>query len=197
MVITTNSATATQTNNAGVYDPFAVSAQTAPTSAALNDYPDIDYATIFKIYTVGQNMRSITGYLNNSPYSEPIKKALGLIFNANATNSTTGSVIGELDTSELDIRKESEILYYQTKEILGSNTLDEKDKASVLKTATTLLEKLLNIIERSENISQMREFETKVLMAMKKVTPEIREQFLDEIDRLEHTDRETVNEYTK
>jgi hypothetical protein len=32
---------------------------------------------------------------------------------------------------------------------------------------------------------------------MKKVTPEIREQFLDEIDRLEHTDRETVNEYTK
>jgi hypothetical protein len=143
------------------------------------NYPEITYEMVFKIYTVCQNMKADENYLDNSKYAEPIKKALSLMFPAEEPVDDA-----LLDTSELDIRKESEILYRQTKELLSSNALDEKDKASVLKTSTTLLEKLLNILERSENISKMREFETKVLQAMKKVAPEVRDNFLAEIERL-------------
>jgi hypothetical protein len=144
------------------------------------NYPEITYEMVFKIYTICQNMKTDDTYLEKAPYAEPVKKALSLMFPADEP-------IDEalLDTSDLDIRKESELLYRQTKDLLSSNALDEKDKASVLKTSTTLLEKLLNILERSENISQMREFETKVLQVMKKVAPEVRDNFLEEIERLE------------
>ena len=149
-----------------------------------NNYPSITYEQVFNIYTVIQSIRRDKSYLEKSSYSEPIKKAINLL--ANTTNLKTNS--GEIDTSSLDIRKESELLYKQTKLLLNSNELDEKDKASVLKTATTLLEKLLNLIERSENIQYMREFETRVLQIMKKVTPEQREQFIKELQLGESND---------
>jgi hypothetical protein len=142
-----------------------------------NNYPNITYEQVFNIYTIIQNMRKDKAYIEKSPYAEPIKKAINLItFTGESKTLDT-----EIDTSDLDIRKESEILYKQTKALLNSHELDEKDKASVLKTATTLLEKLLSLIERSENIQYMREFETRVLQIMKKVTPEQREQFLNEL----------------
>lgn len=142
-----------------------------------NNYPDITYEMAFKIYTVGQNMRLYPQYLEKSPYSEPLRKSLNLIFGSKKTNTPNEKI----EVSELDICKETEYLYYETKNLLNSNALDEKDKASVIKTATTQLEKLLNLLERSENINQMREFESKVLQIMKKVLPEKREEFLKEI----------------
>ncbi len=142
-----------------------------------NKYPEITYESVFNIYTIIQNNRKEKTYIEKSPYSEPVKKALLLLSNMGEIKNTTE----EVNASDLDIRKESEILYYQTKQLLNSRELDEKDKASVLKTATTLLEKLLNLLERSENIQHMRDFESRVLQIMKKVTPEQREQFLKEI----------------
>lgn len=142
-----------------------------------NNYPDITYEMAFKIYTVGQNMRLYPQYLEKSPYSEPLRKSLNLIFGSKKVSTPNEKI----EVSELDIRKETEYLYYETKNLLNSNALDEKDKASVIKTATTQLEKLLNLLERSENINQMREFEAKVLQIMKKVLPEKREEFLKEI----------------
>lgn len=142
-----------------------------------NKYPEITYESVFNIYTIIQNNRKEKTYIEKSPYSEPVKKALLLLSNMGEIKNTTE----EVNASDLDIRKESEILYYQTKQLLNSRELDEKDKASVLKTATTLLEKLLNLLERSENIQHMRDFESRVLQIMKKVTPEQREQFLKEL----------------
>lgn len=143
-------------------------------------YVDISYESVFNIYTIIQNTRRDKSYIEKSPYSEPIRKALGLLMNLNETKEE-GTPKENLSAGDLDIRKESEILYYQTKTLLDSRELDDKDKASILKTATTLLEKLLNILERSENIQHMRDFETRVLQIMKKVTPEQREQFIKEL----------------
>ena len=156
-----------------------------------NKYADITYESVFNIYTVIQNTRRDKTYIEKSPYSEPVKKALNLI--VGSVESRQGSsTSGDVSASDLDIRKESEILYHQTKALLNSNELDDKDKASVLKTATSLLEKLLNILERSENIQHMRDFETRVLQIMKKVTPEQREQFIKELQAGE-TDNGTNN----
>lgn len=156
-----------------------------------NKYVDITYESIFNIYTVIQNTRRDKTYIDKSPYSEPVKKALNLLISMGESKQPTANKV-DFSTNDLDIRKESEILYHQTKALLSSNELDEKDKASVLKTATTLLEKLLNIIERSENIQHMRDFETRVLQIMKKVTPEQREQFIKEL-QLGETDNGSNN----
>ena len=154
-------------------------------------YADITYESVFNIYTAIQNIKRDKSYLDKSPYSEPVKKALCLLIGLNESKGDSNSKEA-LTAGDLDIRKESEILYYQTKTLLDSRELDDKDKASILKTATTLLEKLLNILERSENIQHMRDFETRVLQIMKKVTPEQREQFIKEL-QLGETDNGSNN----
>lgn len=151
-----------------------------------SNYPDITYESVFKIYTIKENLKKDKLYLEKSPYSDTIKKSLALILAAVPEKISTD---GPINTSDLDIKTEAEELYRQTKEILNSRELDDKDKASVLKTSTALLEKLLNILERSENIQYMREFETKVLLILKKVAPEKREEFLKELETSNETRR--------
>lgn len=143
-----------------------------------NKYPDVSYESVFNIYTIVQSNKRDKTFIEKSPYSEPVKKALLLLANPNPVAKEV-----DVDNIDIDLRKESEVLYIQTKQLLNSKELDEKDKASVLKTATTLLEKLLNLLERSENIQHVRDFETRVLQIMKKVTPEQRELFLQELKK--------------
>lgn len=150
-----------------------------------NNYPDLTYEVVFKLYTVGQNMKKSPKYLEEAPYSETVKKALQLIFTPQTYNTKPS---GDIDTSSLDIRQETEYLYRETKELLRSKILDEKDKAAVIKTATSQMEKLISLIERSENIIQIREFETKVIRAIKKVLPEQREEFIKELTESEGED---------
>lgn len=150
-----------------------------------NNYPDLTYEMVFKIYTIGQNLKKSPNYLDEAPYSETVKKSLQLIFAAKnyPTNPT-----GTLDTSNLDIKQETEYLYRETKELLRSSILDEKDKAAVIKTATSQMEKLINLIERADNIAQIRDFEARVLRALKKVLPETREDFIKELTKMENED---------
>lgn len=158
-------------------------------------YPDITYEMVFNVYSAGIEIRKNPRYLDNAPYSEAVKKSLKLIFppitvnlcDKNAENSDS-------DLMNLDLETEIKSLYFETKSLLNSNALDDKDKASVQRTATTQLEKLLTMIEKSINIRHMREFETKVLKVLKKVAPETREQFLEELARLEQTETTGANQ---
>ena len=156
--------------------------------AQTNKYPDLTYESVYNIYSVCQALKRDSNYINESPYSETIKKSLLLIFQ----NSQTQAPVQPISSSDLDIKVETEYLYRETKKILNSNILDEKDKAAVIKTATAQMEKLISLIERAENINQMREFEGKVLQVMKKVLPEKREEFIKEIARLEGQDVSTT-----
>lgn len=150
-----------------------------------NSYPQITYEMVFNIYSVGVEMRKNSQYLAKSPYSDAVKKSLNLIFPPLSVNMGDKENPEGTNFMELDLETEIKNLYFETKSLLNSNTLDDKDKASVQKTATTQLEKLLSMIEKSINIRHMREFETKVLKVLKKVAPETREQFLEELARLE------------
>ena len=144
-------------------------------------YPDISYEALFKIYSIGLEIRKDPNYVAESPYSEPIKKSLNLIFPPVSINTGNSSTEGMPNMMNLDLKTEITNLYWQTKELLNSHELDDKDKASIQKTATAQLEKLLNLAERATNLNQMREFESRVLRALKKVLPEQRELFLKEI----------------
>lgn len=148
-----------------------------------NKYPDINYETVFKIYSIGLEIKKNPKYIAESPYSEAIKKSLNLIFPPISINTGGGSSSGSNlpNMMNLDLKTEITNLYWQTKNLLNSNEMDDKDKASIQRTATAQLEKLLNLAERATNLNQMREFEMKVLKILKKVLPEQRELFLREL----------------
>lgn len=144
-----------------------------------NNYPDVSYQNVFDIYTIGQEIRKNPAYLNDSPYSDSVKKALKLIFQSETKQKTTStSAISSSDLDELNLELEVKNLYMQTKELLYSENLDEKDKASIQKTAASQLEKLLDMAERSKNLRYIKEFESKVLSYLKKAMPEQREFFM-------------------
>lgn len=147
-----------------------------------NKYPEITYEQVFALYTIDQNMKQDPNYLDNSPYSETIRKSLQLIFKR---VEQTRLYSTEIESKELDLRQETQSLYRETKALLQTNVLDEKDKAAIIKTATSQMEKIISLIERSESIVQIREFEAKVLRAIKKVLPEQREEFIKELTRQE------------
>lgn len=145
-----------------------------------NKYPNITYDSVFSLYTIAQNMRQDPAYLENSPYSETIRKSLNLLFQR---NNVTSADIADISSEDLDLKQETLYLYKETKALLRTNVIDEKDKAAIIKTATAQMEKILNLIERSENIVQIREFEAKVLKVIKKVLPEEREEIIKELGR--------------
>ena len=156
-----------------------------PTS---NNYPEINYESVFALYTISQKMKQNKDYLDKSPYSETVKKSLNLMF----ASKETPQIIPQptIDTSDIDLKTETGYLYKEAKSLLKSNVLDEKDRAAVIKTMTSQMEKLISLVERTENINQIREFETKVLRTIKKVLPEKREEFLAELAKLEDLDND-------
>ena len=157
-------------------------------------YPDITFDNVFAVYNIGQNIKRIPNYLEDSPYPEMVKKTIKLIYSqeeGQGGNNKPKVEDVKIDFSELDVSAETQYLFRETKALLNSNVLDEKDKSTVIKTATSQIEKLINLIERSENINRVRDFETKVLKALKKVLPEKRDEFIKELQRLE--ERENTN----
>ena len=149
-----------------------------------NNYPIITYESVFAIYTIYQKIKQNKHYLDEAPYSEAIKKSLNLMF-MKSENSVPTAVASSLDVSDLDLKTETSYLYKEAKSLLKSNVLDEKDRAAVIKTMTSQMEKLISLVERTENINQIRDFEAKVLKTLKKVLPEKREEFLTELAKLE------------
>ena len=160
---------------------------------AENIYPNIDYKTVFTIYTIGLEMRKNPRYIADSPYSEAIKKSLNLIFPPVSINlGGTPKDESTPNMMNLDLETEIKNLYWETKKLLTSNEMDDRDKASIQKTAANQLEKLLTLAERATNLNQMKEFEVKVLKILKKVLPEKREEFVRELVEMES--RESIGE---
>lgn len=152
-----------------------------------NKYPDLTFDNVFQVYSVGQNMKREPNYLEESPYPDMIKRTLKAIYPVDeAVEIVKPTTL--IDIADLDIKTETEFLYLETKKLLNARSIDEKDRASIIKTATGQMEKLITLIERANNIKYMREFEAKVLNTLKKVLPEKREEFLEELTRLEEKD---------
>lgn len=168
------------------------------TTKTQNKYPELTFDNVFAVYNIGQNMRRIPNYLEDSPYPEMIKKTIKLIYaqqqeEQEKNNKLRAIEEAKINFSELDVSAETQYLFRETKALLNSNVLDDKDKATIIKTATSQIEKLVNLIERSENINRVRDFETKVLKVLKKVLPEKRNEFVKELQELEAKESTDVN----
>ena len=54
---------------------------------AQKNYPDLTYPEVYKVQTIGINLKSDKDYIENSPYSQPIKDSLNSIFFRNPETS--------------------------------------------------------------------------------------------------------------
>lgn len=156
------------------------------------NYPNLTFETVFDVYNVGQNMKRESNYLEESPYPDMVRKTLLRIF-ANEQRQQPQPAVSMIKLADLNIQQETEFLYLETKNLLNARNLDEKDKAAIVKTATSQMEKLITLIERAHSLKDIRDFEVKVLRALKKVAPEVRDQFLEEIERLEKEDGKIIS----
>lgn len=152
------------------------------------NYPNLTFENVFDLYNVIQNMRRDPAYLEESPYSDSIRKALKNICIPPGTRPEFVMPSDSIQFDNLDIKTETEYLYAETKMLLKSKLIDEKDRAAIIKTATSQMDKLITLIEKAEDIRNVREFENRVLKAMKKMPQEVREEFIDEIERMEKED---------
>lgn len=152
------------------------------------NYPNLTFENVFDLYNVIQNMRRDPAYLEESPYSDSIRKALKNICIPPGARPEFVMPSDNIQFDNLDIKTETEYLYAETKMLLKSKLIDEKDRASIIKTATSQMDKLITLIEKAEDIRNVREFENRVLRAMKKMPQEVREEFIDEIERMEKED---------
>ncbi len=141
-------------------------------------YPEIDFQTCFKVHSIGIEMKKDSSYLENSPYSKPVQDILKSLFTKEKTSQGSAPI---LDLEDLDLEKEVNLLYVSTKELLTTGNLDPKEKIAVQKTATSQLEKLLDMAAQAKNLKQMREFEERVIRALKTVEEHVRDEFLKEL----------------
>lgn len=153
-----------------------------------NKYPELNFEIVFDIYNIGQAMKRDPAYIEESPYPEMVRKTLKRIFFPTDTGGIQPIRPEIINTADLDIKRETEYLYLETKQLLQSKTVDEKDRAAIIKTATSQMEKLITLIEKANDLRNRQEFETKVLKVLKKVLPEKKEEFLEELAHMEGKD---------
>lgn len=148
-----------------------------------SNYPELTYPEVYKLYEIARGIKNDKNYLKYSPYSGPIKDALEQMFQLveDSPLSPTKSVIEDTADTSLNLEHEIKALYLDTKATLKSEALDDKERASVQRTAAAQLEKLLDMAERSRNLRWFREYETKVVKVLKKVLPAEREAFIKEL----------------
>lgn len=139
---------------------------------AQKNYPDLTYPEVYKVQTIGINLKSDKDYIENSPYSKPIKDSLNHIFFRNPeTSPALRESLTSADIENVNIEDETVKVYLQTRTLLDSGKLETTEKIRVLQTQTNLLEKQLSLQERAKNLRYVKDLENAILKVCK-VLPE-------------------------
>lgn len=139
---------------------------------AQKNYPDLTYPEVYKVQTIGINLKSDKDYIENSPYSQPIKDSLNHIFFRNPeTSPALQESLTSADIENVNIEDETVKVYLQTRTLLDSGKLETTEKIRVLQTQTNLLEKQLSLQERAKNLRYVKDLENAILKVCK-VLPE-------------------------
>lgn len=134
------------------------------------------------------------------PYPKKLKDTLNVLLVIGATRSNPEQVKmliesqkkentpieqneSELD-EEIDIDKESRRLYNQIKgKMANLDRMETSEQLQLFRTATTLLEKLLNVNERASNVEKFNDFKKFIIESMDRyLTPSQKTEFVDLID---------------
>lgn len=141
-------------------------------------YPELTYPEVYKVQTVGINLKDNPDYIKNSPYSNVIKDALTYIFVRNSEEINKLYRTNILNSKELNLEDETLNVYLQTKELLDSGQLETTEKIRVLQTQTNLLEKQLTLQERAKNLRYVQDLENALVKVCKTLDEDKRREII-------------------
>lgn len=121
------------------------------------------------------------------PYTETQILLLQKLFQKTQLKTTDDVLLeGADDTSDLDIEVESRKLYQEIKTFRSNLSIDDvSEKASMFRVASSLLEKLLEIMERSKGVKQFEQFQALIINTMDRyLDPQQKSEFVEEINNL-------------
>lgn len=120
-------------------------------------YPEISIETVMALRVLIKDIRANRNLLDNSPYDEVTKQTLKQLLSGNGEEIKTESK----KITDLDYEAETMSLYESINKI-NDLEIDAKERISVIKLKTSILQDLLNMMKDSKRIKEINRFEETV-----------------------------------
>lgn len=136
-------------------------------------YPSLREETILALNVVVQNLEQDSNYLDNTdcPYSDPIKNFFRKKISVSGSNIVVDVFEKAEGETDLDKIREQIVAVINDLEDFGRKLTiaDSTDKMGYFRTKTALIEKLVNMQERTFNIKEINDFRNTLLGFMNEV----------------------------
>lgn len=118
------------------------------------NYPDISVDTVMSLRMLIKDIRTNPNLLNDSPYDEVTKQTLKQLLNGDVSDKQDVN----LSIEDLDYEKETLKLYKDINAI-DDMEIDAKERISLIKVKTSIIQDLLNMMKESKRIKEINKFE--------------------------------------
>lgn len=121
------------------------------------EYPELPVNVIMSLRMLLKDYRENPDLIEESPYPDIVKQTLSVLFSGNGNTNMKGHK--KLD--EIDYESETIALYESINDI-DDMEIDPKERISVIKLKTSILQQLLDMMRESKRIKQINRFEETV-----------------------------------
>lgn len=118
------------------------------------NYPDISVDTVMSLRMLIKDIKTNPNLLNDSPYDEITKQTLKQLLSGNISDKSDAN----LSIEDLDYEKETLKLYKDINAI-DDMEIDAKERISLIKVKTSIIQDLLNMMKESKRIKEINKFE--------------------------------------
>ena len=118
------------------------------------NYPNISVDTVMSLRMLIKDIRTNPNLLNDSPYDEVTKQTLKQLLNGDVSDKQDVN----LSIEDLDYEKETLKLYKDINAI-DDMEIDAKERISLIKVKTSIIQDLLNMMKESKRIKEINKFE--------------------------------------
>lgn len=118
------------------------------------NYPDISVETVMRLRLLIKDLKTNPKLLDNSPYDEVTKQTLKQLLSGGESGEKKKNVRLE----DLDYEAET-IALYESINAINEMEIDAKERISVIKLKTSILQDLLNMMKDSKKIKEINRFE--------------------------------------
>lgn len=156
------------------------------TKIAERAYPNITPKAEEAIIALAKCYQSWDNFLDHKDcrYSPSLKEAIRQM---SEQPIDTSELDAELANQDVDIARESRVLYHKLKTTMNKvDGMETNEKVQIFRTATSLLEKLLTLQEKASGIAQYEHFKNLVMETMdRSLTPVQVADFVEQLKQIE------------
>lgn len=145
-------------------------------------YPNIDAATVKNLLIVRQLVEEHPSYFLESPYPQDLEADLLKLFKY-TRHTVTAPREDPAQDGNLDVETELVTLFRNLK--LAKPNANDGDQMAYYRTATALMERLLNLQDKAKNLKTMGEHHDMVLRFMEEIcSPTQVQEFMSRLEAL-------------